>query len=249
MTLSNDNPDASLTQREEVKDGLRDAAPVLAAVVPFAAVFGALAIERGLTLGELVLASATIFAGASQYAMLDLMGQRVPPYLIVLTVFAINFRHVLYSAAIGRKLLAFNPVQKVVAFFFLVDPLYASAEARSAQRAIRPAYFFSYAAVIYCVWMASNLVGALFGALIDDPSAFGFDFILPIYFIGLVMGFRKQPSFLPVLAISILASLIAYHFLGSPWHITLGGGAGLLLAALLSKGDEHHPRRRLRRHV
>ncbi len=39
-----------------------------------------------------------------------------------------------------------------------------------------------------------------FGGLIANPHALGLDFLLPIYFLGLVMGFRKRPFWLPVVA-------------------------------------------------
>ena len=32
---------------------------------------------------------------------IELFGQKVAPWLIVLSIFAVNFRHVLYSAAFG----------------------------------------------------------------------------------------------------------------------------------------------------
>ncbi|NKB51839.1 MAG: branched-chain amino acid ABC transporter permease [Rhizobiaceae bacterium] len=224
--------------RRDVLDGIRDVLPITLGVLPFAGVFGALAIERGLSLGELTLASMTIYAGASQYAMLDLMGQGVPPWSIVLAVFAINFRHLLYSASLGRRLAAFSIWQKVIAFFLLVDPLFASAETRAFKQGLRPAYYFSYGTFLYAIWMASNFIGALFGSLIADPAAFGLDFILPLYFTGLVIGFHRRPNFLPVLVISIAASLAVWFTIGSPWHISLGGLAGLLAAALLSKPGE-----------
>ncbi len=216
-------------------DGLQDALPILGAVLPFAAVFGALAVERGLSIGETLLASATMYAGASQYAMLDLMGQEVPAWSIVLTVFAINFRHVLYSASLGRRLTAFSPVQKALAFFLLVDPQFAAAEIRAITKGVRPAYFFAYAFLLYGFWMVANAIGALFGAFLENPEKFGFDFILPLYFTGLVVGFHKRRNFLPVLVASIAASLLVFRTIGSPWHISLGGAAGLATAALLSR--------------
>ncbi|MEP1208863.1 MAG: AzlC family ABC transporter permease [Rhizobiaceae bacterium] len=219
----------------DIADGIRDVLPVTPAVVPFAGVFGALAIEQGLSLGELALASATIYAGASQYAMLDLLGQGVPAWSIVLAVFAINFRHLLYSASLGRRLQSFTRWQKVLAFFLLVDPLFASAETRAPTHGVRPAYYFAYGTLLYATWMVSNFIGALFGSLIDDPAAFGLDFILPLYFTGLVVGFHKRPNFLPVLVVSVTASLAVFFTIGSPWHISIGGLAGLLAAALLSK--------------
>lgn len=221
--------------RQEIADGVRDVLPLTLGVVPFAGVFGALAIERGLSLGELTLASMTIYAGASQYAMLDMLGQGVPAWSIVLAVFAINFRHLLYSASLGRRLSAFSKWQKVLAFFWLVDPLFASAETRSFSRTLRPAYYFTYGGVLYSTWMASNLLGALFGSLIENPADFGLDFILPLYFTGLVMGLHTRPNFLPVFVVSIVTSLAVWFVIGSPWHISLGGLVGLLAAAFLSK--------------
>ena len=80
MTLS----DAEF--RRDIFAGIRDVLPIIVAVFPFGGVFGALAIEQGLTLFEIGLASATIYAGASQYAMLDLLGKNVPAWSIVMGV-------------------------------------------------------------------------------------------------------------------------------------------------------------------
>ncbi|MEP0943698.1 MAG: AzlC family ABC transporter permease [Rhizobiaceae bacterium] len=225
---------------DEVVDGVRDVLPITLAVLPFAGVYGALATEQGWSLGEILLASMTIYAGASQYAMLDLLGQGVPAWSIVLTVFAINFRHVLYSASIGRKLGSFSLWQKVLAFFMLVDIQFAAAETRATRRTIRPAYYFAYAVVLYSSWLGANVLGALFGALIENPDALGFDFILPLYFTGMVVGFHKRPNFLPIMLVSICCSLVAWFAVGSPWHISIGGLAGLLLAAMLSKPPASH---------
>ena len=63
------------TTRSEWRDGLRDTVPVMIAIVPFAALFGALAREAGFSVGAVLFTSASIYAGASQYVMLDLLGQ------------------------------------------------------------------------------------------------------------------------------------------------------------------------------
>jgi predicted branched-subunit amino acid permease len=56
-------------------------------------------VDNGLSAGEAVLMSATVYAGASQMVGIELFGSDVAPWLIVFSVFAVNFRHVLYSAA------------------------------------------------------------------------------------------------------------------------------------------------------
>lgn len=234
-----ENKEESLSETpsggEEFAASVRDTLPVLFAMAPFAALFGALSAEQGFSLFETLLTSGTIIAGASQFGMLELLGQQVPWWTIVLTVFAINFRHVLYSASIGRKFGRFSTLQKGVAFFVLTDPTYAAAEARARAQVLTPRYFFYYSSIIYSVWMGFNLLGAVFGNLIKNPAAYGIDFILPVYFVGLVMAFKGAKNFVPILVAAVIVSLIAWSIIGAPWHISIGGLVGMTLAAALSK--------------
>lgn len=215
----------------EWRDGAVDALPITVAVAPFAAVFGALAVQAGWSVAMVMATSGTIFAGASQYVLLDLHGQGVPAWSVVLAVFVVNFRHVLYSASIGRRMGSFGTAQKALAFFFLVDPQFAASEARSRRRVLRPAYWFGYAAVVYGTWMVFNLIGALSGRLIQAPERYGLDFILPVYFTCLIVGFRGQSGFAGVLVVSAMVALAVHQSLGSPWHMLLGGLAGMVFAA------------------
>ncbi|GLQ18039.1 AzlC family ABC transporter permease [Maritalea porphyrae] len=224
--------------KAEWLQGLTDALPILVAVIPFGALFGAVAVKSGLDIPTAVFASASIYAGASQFVMLDLLGQQVPVWSIILAVFAVNFRHVLYSASISQHLDRFTPLQKALSFFFLVDPQFATGEARAEQGKLTPAYYFGYAAPLYSVWILVSWMGALFGGLIEDPAVYGIDFILPLYFMGLVMGFRQRRFFWPILGVSATVSMIAYFTLGNPWHIAAGGIAGMLLGAAMSKPPE-----------
>ena len=86
-------------------------------------------------------------------------------------------------------------------------------------------------------WVVEGGIGAAFGRLLPDTHALGFDFMLPIYFLGLVMSFRKRPLWLPVVAASAAASMIAYKTVGSPWHVSIGAAAGILLAAFAAPAN------------
>ncbi|TIX61538.1 MAG: branched-chain amino acid ABC transporter permease, partial [Mesorhizobium sp.] len=92
------------------------------------------------------------------------------------------------------------------------------------------AWYLGLGLPVYVFWVTESALGAVFGKLIPDTHALGIDFLLPIYFLGLVMGFRKRPLWLP-------ASIIAYKTVGSPWHVSIGAVAGVLLAAIL---PPHH---------
>ena len=215
--------------------GAREGVPVWIAAAPVGLVFGAVAAQQGLGTADAAFMGATVFAGASQIVAVDLYGRSVPMWLIVLSVFAVNFRHVLYSAAITPSLRSFPPIARWTGFHLLIDPQFALAEKRvEERRRVTPAWWFGLGLPIYLLWVAECAAGAAFGRLIGDPTAFGLDMILPIYFLALVMGFRARPHWWAVVGTSGLVSLLVYHSpLGSPWHVSIGGLAGILVAALV----------------
>lgn len=213
--------------------GVRAGFPVTVASAPFSFLFGVIAIDNGFSISEVVLMSATVFAGASQMVGLELFGQKVAPWLVVASIFAVNFRHVLYSAALGRRIGHWPVYKQALGFFVLTDPQYALAEMKGeAGEKVTFVWYMGMGAVIYIPWVIESGLGAFFGNLIPDPHAIGMDFLLPIYFLGMVMSFRKRASWLPVVAISAAVSIVAFNTVGSPWHVSIGAVAGIAYAAI-----------------
>ena len=223
-------------RRSEMLDGVRAGIPVWIAVLPIGSLFGAVAVQNGLTVSDAVLASAVIYAGASQFVAVDLLGQSVPAWAILLSVFAVNFRHVLYSAAFTPVVSRWQPALRWIGLHFLIDPQFALSEARREEgRVVTLAWYLGLGVPIYLLWVALAWIGASFGRLITNPDALGFDLILPLYFLALVLGFRARPNWIWVVLASGVVSIIVYYTpgLGSPWHVSLGALAGIVTAAAM----------------
>lgn len=225
--------DIETTRWREFVAGARIAMPISVAVAPFGLLFGALAVDNGFSVFEAALMSAIVFGGASQMVGIELFGQHIAPWVIVLSIFAVNFRHVLYSAAFGRRMAHWKPLQKAIGFFLLTDPQFAEAERRAERGPVSFAWYIGMGVPMWALWVVEAALGAYFGKFVQDPAAFGLDFLLPIYFLGLVMSFRKRPLWLPVVAVSAVASMLAVKFVGSPWHVTLGALAGIAVAVAM----------------
>lgn len=211
----------------------------MVASAPFGLLFGAVAIDNGFSLHEAVLMSAALYAGASQLVGVELFGQKIAPWVIVLSILAVNFRHVLYSATVGRHIRHFSFWQKFMAFFVLVDPQYAETEQRAESgKTVSFAWYMGVATPVYVMWIIETIIGGLFGNLISNPYAVGLDFVLPIYFLALVMSFRGRKNWLPVVVASAVTSIAAYHLVGTPWHVTIGALGGIAVAAALAKPGE-----------
>lgn len=225
--------------KEEIRDAFRRGSAVAIAAAPFAVLFGAVAVDNGLTIAEAALMSATLYAGASQLVGVELFDHNVAPWLVVLSIFAVNFRHVLYSAAIAAHIRHLTFWQKATSLFFLTDPQFAETE-RRADAGIRVSYIWSMVLglSVYVPWLCLTVVGGLLGNLIGDPKEIGIDVLLPIYFMGLVLGFRSRANWLPVVLASSAGSILALHFVGSPWHVSLGALVGVLVAAVMPLDDK-----------
>lgn len=225
--------------KEEIRDAFRRGIAVAIAASPFAVLFGAVSIDNGLTVAEATLMSATLYAGASQLVGVELFNHHVAPWLVVLSIFAVNFRHVLYSAAIAPHIRHLTFWQKATSLFLLTDPQFAETE-RRADAGLRVSYIWLMVLgfSVYVPWLCLTVVGGLLGNLIGDPRAIGIDVLLPVYFMGLVMGFRSRANWLPVVLASGVGSVLAMHFVGSPWHVSLGALAGVAVAALLPLDKE-----------
>jgi predicted branched-subunit amino acid permease len=223
-----------MSNKEQVSNGIRKGLVVALSSAPFGILFGAIAIDNGFSLTEAALMSAFVYGGASQLVGIELFGQHVAAWVIVLSVLAVNFRHVLYSAALASVLGRFPPMQRWLAFFLLVDPQFAETVKRGeAGKPVTFIWYICMGSVVWVFWVINTIVGAFFGRLIGDPKAIGIDVLLPVYFLGLVMGFRTRHNFFPVMLAGAVGSVASYYVIGSPWHISVGAALGILVAAIL----------------
>ncbi|MEO0637544.1 MAG: AzlC family ABC transporter permease [Pseudomonadota bacterium] len=220
------------------RDGVSEVLPFLLTVLPFGMVVGALAANAGWPLPVALLQSALFFAGASQVVTIELFGQGQPVWVIALAVFAVNFRMVLYSAAIGRKLEPMAMPRVMSVLYLLQDISFVMGLKQAERQRLTYGYAMGNALLLYLAWIVATGFGVVFGNLIEDPQAVGLDMLVPIYFLLLALGFRSKPNSVWVFASSALAAGIAYLAFGSPYHIAAGGLVGMGCAGLLARPQD-----------
>jgi predicted branched-subunit amino acid permease len=220
--------------RDEILSGMRAALPTLLSALPFGILLGAVSANMGLSIGEILLMNMTIYAGASQLVGIELFRHNIAPWIVVASIVAVNFRHILYSAAIGSHIEHFSLWQKIAAFFLLVDPQFAESVKRSESgKRLTFTWYMAFGLTFYITWQITAVLGAVFGKFVGDPRALGLDVLLTVYFLGLVLGFRSKGNWLPTVIASSVASIVAYHFVGEPWHVSIGALAGIAVASAL----------------
>ena len=214
--------------------------PLALAVIPFGFLMGNVASEKGLSVAETMLMSMTVFAGASQFAAVDIWRQPVPVATLILTVFLINLRHVLMGASLVGPLAGTPPRRAYGVLALLCDECWALAMRRAAAQGgrLEPAYLFGVSAIMWAFWVVSSGLGASFGGLLRDPARYGLDFVFTAVFLTLLTGFWRGPrSALPWVVSAVVAVAVARTVPGV-WFILAGGLAGAATGAVLGDVDE-----------
>lgn len=222
----------------EFRVGFIKGLPIILATAPFGLLLGAIATQKGLSVLEVSLMSAIVFAGSSQFVAVDIWSSPAPWAALGFSALLVNMRHVLMSASIAPKMKGFHPVARVFGLFFLADEIWALSETRAAHARLTPAYYFGVVAVFYSFWNIWTVLGALFGPLVKDPAAIGFDFAFTAVFIALIVNFWKGPATGAVLAASAAVAAVVHGNVEGPWYILAGAFAGMIAAALLWRKDD-----------
>lgn len=217
----------------ELSSGIVAILPAAIAVVPFALILGANGAQKGLSVIEVVLMSGLVFAGSSQFLAIDLWTDPAPWVALGLAALLVNLRHVLMSASLAGKMGAFGRAGRFLAIFFLADEIWAVAERRALERPLTVAFFVGVAGLLYANWLLWTGVGAAVGSLVSDPRAYGFDFAFTAIFIGLIAGFWRGMSSIPVVVASAAVATLVHSFVPGAWFVIAGALAGIAVAAML----------------
>ena len=212
-------------QSKHFWEGTKAEVPLLIGVFPFGLIYGALALDAGLTPTAAQAMSSIVFAGSSQFVASQLLREATPGFVIVLTIAVVNLRHMLYSASLAPYVAALSPRWKVLLSYLLTDEAYAPTILRYERTGITPyAHWFWLGAglALWVTWQISTALGVLLGAAI--PESWSLDFALPLTFIAMIVpALRNRPA----IAAALSAGAVAVLAIPLPYQL------GLILAALV----------------
>jgi len=216
------------TTRSFYFKGLRDGAPFVLVVVPYATLFGVVATEAGLDIIETMTMTVLIIAGAAQFTALQLLSDNAPTFMAILTALAVNMRMAIYSASMVPHFGKAPLWKRALASYFMVDQTYGlSVNQFERQPAMTMAqkftYFFGTVTPICPTWYAFSYVGAVVGE--EIPPEFALDFAIPIAFIAIVAPALRS---LPQVAAALVSIVGALAMIWVPY------GLGLIVAAVLA---------------
>ncbi len=205
---------------------IRDALGIAVASGAYALSFGAISTTSGLSVLQTMGLSVLMFTGASQFALVGVIGAGGSVWAGAATAALLGSRNALYGLRLSA-LLNVRGLRRLAAAHFVIDETTAMAIGRDSEREGRLA-FWATGVALFTLWNLGTLIGALATHALPDPKVLGFDAAPPAAFLALIAPRLRARE---PLAIALAAGVIALVCL--PF---VPAGIPLLIVAVLVAG-------------
>ena len=162
---------------------LRDALGIGVAVGAYGLSFGAAAVTAGLSTLQACVLSLLLFTGASQFALVGVLGAGGTGIAAVAGALLLGTRNTLYAVRLASLVPTSGP-RRAVAAQLTIDE--STGMATAAPPALAATAFWATGASVYVLWNLATLGGALGAARLGDPGVLGLDAAVPAAFLALL---------------------------------------------------------------
>jgi predicted branched-subunit amino acid permease len=206
-------------RRREV---LRQSLSVGGATGAYGISFGALSVASGLDVWQTQALSLLLFSGASQFAVVGILGAGGGGAAAVATSTLLGVRNGLYALQTSR-FLGVHGVRRLAAAQLTIDESTAVGLAQPEPAAARRGFWLTGVAV-FVGWNLMTLVGALVGNALGDPRRWGLDAAAAAAFAALLWPRLRSGDAAATAVLAVFVALVTSPFLPA--------GLPVILAAL-----------------
>ena len=184
----------------------RTALSVAFTVGLYGAAFGAAGVTAGFSILQTCLLSILLFSGASQYAVVGIMGAGGSAVSAIATATLLGFRNALYGLQMA-PILKVKGLKRILAAQITIDESTAVATLQE-NDADRRRGFYVTGIGVFVFWNLFTFLGALGASAIGDPAVWGLDAAVPAAFCGLIWPRLKNKTHFIVSAVAIAWALL-----------------------------------------
>jgi predicted branched-subunit amino acid permease len=167
--------------------------------------FGALAVTSGFSFAQTQVLSLGLFSGASQFAVVGIMGAGGGAVAAIATSSLLGFRNGLYALSIAN-VLKLKGFKKVIASQLTIDESTAMSVANNDVEEMSRWAFWATGISVFVFWNIATAIGAFGASFVADPKSLGLDAAVGAAFLALLWPrlVNKQ-----IRVVGILAGLLA----------------------------------------
>ncbi len=213
--------------------GLKKGSPIALGYIPIAIAFGILARSAEITPHAIILMSALVFAGASQFIAVNLLLSGVGPWQIIITTFIVNSRHFLMSSYLAQRLSDKIPAKLMPIISFGVTDETFSLASLTASRDLTTGFISGLNLIAYLAWVSGTALGVFIEQGLPKIVQSSLGIALYAMFIGLLIPNFKESK--GIVIISLVAMILNSILNWGPGLLKLiPQGWQLIIAAIIA---------------
>lgn len=218
-------------EEDSFHKGVKDCIPTLLGYLSIGLAAGVVQKTAGLSIAEIALISLMLYAGSAQFIAAGMIAVSSSPVTIIVTIFIVNLRHILLSAALSPYFRHLTPLRNMLVGTLLTDETFGVAINQTVNKQqISEKWMHGLNITAYLNWFIANVAGAFLAQWISDPDQFGLQFALPAMFIGiLVISMIDRNKIKLDLVVAILAVIIAVAS-----SFVFSGSVGIIIATVIA---------------
>ena len=205
----------------------------------YALSFGALSVSAGLNVWQTQALSLLMFTGASQFALIAVIGAGGGAVVAIATAALIGSRNAFYAVHMNTVLRP-SGWTRFGAAQLTIDESTGMAVGNEDSNAAARYAFWSTGVAIFLLWNLGTLIGSVGAGLLDDPAVLGLDAAGPAAFMALVWPRLNTWSMRAVFAVSMVSAVLLTPFLRPGIPVLVAGAAGIavgLIASARTRGE------------
>ncbi len=172
----------------------------------YGAAFGAAGVTAGFSVLQSCLLSLLLFSGASQFAVVGIMGAGGSAISAIATATLLGFRNALYGLQMA-PILKVTGLKRVLSAQITIDESTAVATLQENDADCKRGFYVTGIGV-YLFWNLFTFLGAFGASAIGNPSIWGLDAAVPAAFCGLVWPRLKNKKQFLVSGAAIALALL-----------------------------------------
>ena len=214
---------------------IRDGLAVAVATGAYGISFGAISVTSGLNVWQTCALSLLVFSGASQFALVGVIGAGGAPMAGAATAWLLGVRNTLYGLKLA-PLLEWRGWLRPALSHWVIDESTAMSINR-ANRSDTRLGFLVTGGGIFVLWNLATFAGALAGQAFGDPKTYGFDAAVAAAFLALLWPrlANGRNRIVALLAVAVALGMVPLSPAGIP--VLVAASVAIVAGQLPGKPD------------
>ncbi|MBI1351384.1 MAG: branched-chain amino acid ABC transporter permease [Actinomycetales bacterium] len=204
------------------------------ATAAYALSFGAISVASGLDVWQTQTLSLLMFTGASQFAMVGIIGAGGGLLAAVLTAWLLGARNSIYALSMAPLHRVRGP-KRLAAAQLTIDETTAMALAHNEDESHSRYAFWITGVTLFVLWNIGTLLGAVGAAALGDPAALGLDAAMPAAMMALLWPRLVDRTMWAVALVAAALALVLTPVLRPGLPVLAAALVALVASALLGR--------------